>query len=112
VRVYNIEELRKPKCVDEKPVPHSGMMRLSADGRRLYVSNMVLSTYEDALQLNNDYGIWLFDVDPKRGRLVSMTRGARPWLDLMRLRKATRRGAAGAHMMLFDARVPRDPSDG
>ena len=54
-------------------VPHPNMLRLSPDNRRLYVSNSLLTTWDDDARFgpprNDDYGIWLFQVEPASGRL-------------------------------------------
>ena len=52
------------------------MLRLSRDNRRLYVSNSLLTPCDNDPDFgpprNNDYGIWLFDVDEQSGDLTSV----------------------------------------
>lgn len=58
------------------------MLRLSPDHRRLYVSNSLLTPWDDDPDFgparNDDYGIWLFDVDKRSGELTHT--GAQPWV--------------------------------
>jgi len=47
VRQYNIEEPLKPVLVSEVEIPYAQMLRLSPDRSRLYVTNSLLSTWDD-----------------------------------------------------------------
>jgi selenium-binding protein 1 len=96
-------------------VPHPKMLRLSRDNRRLYVSNSLLTPWDDDPDFgparNGDYGIWLFDVKTKSGGLAPTKAGGRPWVDFTNVRKKTTTGPAGPHMMLFDPSIPLEPGD-
>ena len=55
-------------------VPHPNMLRLSRDNKRLYVSNSLFTPWDNDPDFgpprNNDYGIWLFEVDKRSGGLT------------------------------------------
>jgi hypothetical protein len=91
------------------------MLRLSRDNRRLYVSNSLLTTWDNDADFgparNNDYGIWLFDVDEQSGDLSPLNSDGSPWVSFTNVQKKTTTGPAGPHMMLFDPSVPLDPGE-
>ena len=64
---FDISDPFKPVLNATVELPHPNMMRLSRDDRRLYVTNSLLTTWDDDTRFgparNNDYGIWRFDVD-------------------------------------------------
>jgi selenium-binding protein 1 len=115
VQQFDIVNPFRPVLKATVSVPHPNMLRLSRDDRRLYVSNSLLTTWDDDADLgparNGDYGIWLFRVDPRTGRLTSRTPEGRPWVSFANVRKKTTSGSAGPHMMLFDPSVPRGPGE-
>ena len=88
VRQYDIGDPRNPRLIDTVELPQPNMMRLSADSRRLYVTNSILSTLDGDVE----FGAWLFEVGPD-----GMTRDPRfaPRFD-----KAAG-GRAGPHDMLL-----------
>jgi hypothetical protein len=89
------------------------MLRLSRDNRRLYVSNSLLTPWDDDADFgparDDHYGIWLFDVDRRSGELTPT--GAQPWVSFTDVQKKATRGPAGPHMMLFDPSIPLDPGE-
>jgi hypothetical protein len=90
------------------------MLRLSRDSRRLYVSNSLLTPWDDDPDFgparNSDYGIWLVGVGTS-GKLTASTRGGRPWVSFSRVQKKATAGPAGPHMMLFDPSVRLEPGE-
>ncbi|WP_435105870.1 hypothetical protein [Arhodomonas sp. AD133] len=85
------------------------MMRPSHDDKRLYVTNSVLSTLDDDPEFgprNEDYGIYLLDVDTAEGGLTHATEDGSAWTDFTAVQKANGTGPAGPHMILFDPSVP------
>ncbi len=91
-------------------MPHPNMLRLSRDNRRLYVTNSLLTPWDNDADFgparNDDYGIWLFEVDEHTGSLTPSEAGGRPWVSFENVRKKTTTGPAGPHMMLFDPSIP------
>jgi methanethiol oxidase len=60
VQQYDITDPRRPRLLAEAPLPQPNMMKLSPDGRRLYVTNSLLSTLDGDVR----FGAWLFHVGP------------------------------------------------
>jgi methanethiol oxidase len=58
VQQYDITDPLSPRLVDSVDIPQPNMMRLSADGHRLYVTNSILSTLDGDVR----FGAWLFGV--------------------------------------------------
>jgi hypothetical protein len=87
------------------------MLRLSRDNRRLYVSNSLLTTWDNDPDFgpprNIDYGIWRFDVGESAG-LIPFNPDGSAWVSFTNVQKRTTTGPAGPHMMLFDPSVPMD----
>jgi selenium-binding protein 1 len=107
VKQYNIEDPLKPKLVSEVEIPYAQMLRLSPDKKRLYVSNSLLSTWDDTefpkgITRNEQYGIFLVDVDHKKG---GMTLNRDFHVDMMNVQKKNTVGPARPHMMLFDPTI-------
>ena len=115
VQQFDIADPFRPVLTATVAVPHPNMLRLSRDNRRLYVSNSLLSTWDDDANFgpsrNDHYGIWLFDVDPHGGGLTSVTADGRAWVSFENVAKKTSIGPAGPHMMLFDPSVPLVPGE-
>jgi selenium-binding protein 1 len=115
VQQFDIRDPFHPVLTATVAVPHPNMLRLSPDNRRLYVSNSLLSTWDNDDRFgparNTSYGIWLFDVDPHTGGLASRTLDGAPWVDFERVRKRATTGPAGPHMMLFDPSVRVAPGE-
>jgi methanethiol oxidase len=107
VQQWDISDRYNPVLVGQATVPHANMIRLSVDGKRLYVTNGLLSTWDDDLALggprNTNYGLWAFHVNTKQGGLTSFTGNDSPWVQFDSVQKKTSTGPAGPHMMLFDA---------
>jgi methanethiol oxidase len=114
VQQFDVSDPFAPKLHSTVPVPHPNMLRLSRDNARLYVSNSLLTTWDDDTRFgparNSDYGIWRFEVDPTTGKL-GPTGGGAPWVSFEHVRKRTTTGPAGPHMMLFDPSVPLEPGE-
>ena len=115
VQQFDITDPFKPVLKATVSVPHPNMLRLSRDNSRLYVSNSLLTSWNNDPDFgrprNNDYGIWRFVVDKRSGRLQPSTPGGRAWVSFTDVRKKTTRGPAGPHMMLFDPSIPLLPGE-
>jgi selenium-binding protein 1 len=115
VHQYDVTDPFHPVLKAKVSIPHPNMLRLSRDNRRLYVTNSLLSTWDnDPAQgppRNTNYGIWLFDVDPATGNLTSVTNGIAPWVSFDRVKKQNTTGPAGPHMMLFDPSIKLRPGE-
>jgi selenium-binding protein 1 len=108
VRQYNIENPLKPVLTGEVEIPYAQMLRLSPDKKRLYVTNSLLSTWDDTemptgVTRNKEYGIFLIDVDHENG---GMKLNPDFFVDMMKVQKKNTIGAGRPHMMLFDPSVP------
>jgi len=84
------------------------MLRLSPDKTRLYVTNSLLSTWDDTempagVTRNKEYGVFLVDVNNKDG---GMKLNPDFHVDMMQIQKKNTIGAGRPHMMLFDPSVP------
>jgi hypothetical protein len=90
------------------------MLRLSRDNSRLYVSNSLLTPWDNDANFgearNGDYGIWLFEAGDD-GILTSAMPDGAAWVGFTDVAKQTTTGAAGPHMMLFDPSVPLDEGE-
>jgi selenium-binding protein 1 len=107
VRQYNIEDPLKPVLVSQVEIPYAQMLRISPDRKRLYVTNSLLSSWDDTefpegITRNEKYGIFLVDVDHENG---GMTLNKDFHVDMMKVRKKNTVGSARPHMMLFDPRI-------
>lgn len=107
VRQYNMKDPLKPALASEVEIPYAQMLRLSPDRKRLYVSNSLLSTWDDTefpegTTRNEKYGIFLIDVDHENGGM-SLNRDFH--VDFMNVQKKNTVGPAGPHMMLFDPSI-------
>jgi selenium-binding protein 1 len=115
VQQFDVSDPFDPVLRATVSVPHPNMLRLSRDNRRLYVSNSLLTPWDDDPDFgparNDDYGIWLFDVDKRSGELTPLPADGRPWVSFANVRKKTTTGPAGPHMMLFDPSIPLAPGE-
>ncbi|HEX9185573.1 MAG TPA: selenium-binding protein SBP56-related protein [Vicinamibacteria bacterium] len=115
VQQFDVTDPLHPALTAEVSVPHPNMLRLSPDNRRLYVSNSLLSTWDNDPDFgpprNHDYGIWLFDVDARTGQLTSIKEDGTAWVSFTNVRKRTTSGPAGPHMMLFDPSIRVEPGE-
>jgi selenium-binding protein 1 len=115
VQQYDISDPFDPVLTATVSVPHPNMLRLSPDNRRLYVSNSLLTPWDDDPDLgparNDDYGIWLFDVAKRSGALTPIYADGRAWVSFENVAKKTSTGPAGPHMMLFDPSIPLEPGE-
>ena len=115
VQQFDISDPFEPKLNSTVSVPHPNMLRLSRDNRRLYITNSLISTWDDDTRFgparNDQYGLWRLDVDRKTGKLKSVTPDGSAWVSFENVRKKTTTGAAGPHMMLFDPSVKLGPGE-
>jgi selenium-binding protein 1 len=115
VQQFDISDPFAPKLNSTVTVRHPNMLRLSRDNRRLYVTNSLISTWDDDTRFgpvrNDQYGLWRLDVDRKTGKLKSVTPDGSAWVSFENVRKKTTTGAAGPHMMLFDPSVKLGPGE-
>jgi len=115
VQQFDISDPFNPVLRATVPVPHPNMLRLSRDNRRLYVSNSLLTPWDNDPNFgsprNNDYGIWLFDVDMHSSGLTPFHADGSAWVSFTHLQKKTTAGPAGPHMMLFDPSIRLLPGE-
>ena len=107
VMQYNIEKPLRPRFVSKVDIPYAQMLRLSPDKKRLYVTNSLLSTWDDTefpkgVTRNEKYGIFLIDVDHKNG---GMKLNREFHVNMMNVQKQNTVGPARSHMMLFDPTI-------
>lgn len=109
VQKFDLDDPFAPVLVDEVAVPHPNMLRLSPDDRRLYVTNQLVTTWDNDPAFggprNDRYGIWLFTVQDDE-TLTSVTGDDRPWVDMTEVRMRHTRGPAGPHQMFFGPEIP------
>jgi methanethiol oxidase len=115
VQQYDIRDPFNPVLNSTVLVPHPNMLRVSRDNRRLYVTNSLITTWDNDPDFgpprNNDYGIWRFDVDKKSGDLTPFNSDGSAWVSFTHVEKKTTTGPAGPHMMLFDPSIPLEPGE-
>jgi methanethiol oxidase len=115
VQQFDITDPFHPVLRATVSVPHPNMLRLSRDNKRLYVSNSVLTPWDNDTDFgparNNDYGIWRFDVDKECGGLTNVNSDGSAWVSFTNVQKKTTTGPAGPHMMLFDPSIPLEPGE-
>ena len=70
VQQFDISDPFHPTLQSTVSVPHPNMLRLSRDNNRLYVTNSLLTPWDNDADFgeprNSDYGIWLFEVGSAR----------------------------------------------
>jgi methanethiol oxidase len=115
VQQFDIADPFNPVLKATVDVPHPNMLRLSRDNRRLYVTNSLLTPWDNDADFgparNDDYGIWLFSVDTKSGGLTPIKADGSAWVSFTNVKKKTTTGPAGPHMMLFDPSIPLVPGE-
>jgi len=115
VQQFDISDPFNPILNSTVSVPHPNMLRLSRDNRRLYVSNSLLTTWDNDPDFgpprNDDYGIWLFDVHGGTGELKPFNPAGDAWVSFTNVEKRTTTGPAGPHMMLFDPSIRLSPGE-
>ncbi|MGH3070666.1 MAG: selenium-binding protein SBP56-related protein [Gaiellaceae bacterium] len=115
VQQFDISDPFNPVLNSTVSVPHPNMLRLSRDNSRLFVTNSLLTTWDDDTDFgparNDEYGLWRFDVDPANGELTSFTPDGSSWVSFESVQKKTTTGPAGPHMMLFDPSVQLEPGE-
>jgi selenium-binding protein 1 len=114
VQQFDIADPFHPVLEAAVTVPHPNMLRLSRDNRRLYVTNSLLTPWDNDPDFgparNDRYGTWLFRVG-SAGGLTPSTPGGAPWVSFTNVRKKTTTGPAGPHLILFDPSVPPAPGE-
>lgn len=109
VQQFDVTDPFNPALRGSVEVPHPNMLRLSKDNKRLYVTNSLLTTWDNDPDFgpprNTRYGIWLFNVNRQTGGLTPTTEGGKPWVSFGNVKKKNSTGAAGPHMMLFDPSI-------
>ncbi len=115
VQQFDIKDPFKPALKATVSVPHPNMLRVSRDNRRLYVSNSLLTPWDNdpafGAARNNDYGIWGFNVNKQSGRLTPFKPGGAAWVSFTNVKKKTTTGPAGPHLMLFDPSIRSVPGE-
>ena len=115
VQQFDISDPFAPELNSTVSLPHPNMLRLSRDDARLYVTNSLLSTWDDDPDFgparNDEYGLWRYDVDPETGELTSFTPDGSAWVSFQSVEKKTSTGPAGPHMMLFDPSIRLEPGE-
>jgi selenium-binding protein 1 len=115
VQQFDIADPFAPVLTATVPVPHPNMLRLSRDDKRLYVTNSLLTPWDNDPDFgpprNDDYGIWRFDVDTQAGGLEPFKADGSAWVSFTNVAKKTTTGPAGPHMMLFDPSIPLVPGE-
>lgn len=115
VQQFDIRDPYHPVLTASVAVPHPNMLRLSPDNQRLYVSNSLLTPWDNDPDFgpprNAQYGIWLFDVDAKAGGLAPRHVDGSAWVSFVDVQKKLTRGPAGPHMMLFDPSIRLAPGE-
>jgi selenium-binding protein 1 len=115
VQQFSIADPFAPVLTATVEVPHPNMLRVSRDNRRLYVTNSLLTPWDNDPDFgparNDEYGIWRFDVDPQTGALKPFHADGSAWVSFENVRKKNTTGPAGPHMMLFDPSIPLVPGE-
>jgi selenium-binding protein 1 len=115
VQQFDIRNPFRPVLKSTVSVPHPNMLRLSRDNRRLYVTNSLLTPWDNDADFgparNDEYGIWLCDVDARSGRLKPFRRDGSAWVSFENVRKKTTTGPAGPHLIHFDPSIPPIPGE-
>jgi len=115
VQQFDITDPFNPVLKASVAVPHPNMLRLSRDNRRLYVSNSLLTPWDNDPDFgpprNSDYGIWGFNVEQHSGRLTPFNSDGGAWVRFTNVEKKTTIGPAGPHMMLFDPSIRLVPGE-
>jgi len=115
VQQFDITDPFHPVLKTTVSLPHPNMLRLSRDNKRLYVSNSLLTPWDNDPAFgpprNNDYGIWLFEVDEHSGSLTPFNPDGSAWVSFTNVQKKSTAGPAGPHMMLFDPSVRLEPGE-
>jgi methanethiol oxidase len=115
VQQFDVSDPFEPVLISTVSLPHPNMLRLSRDNSRLYVTNSLLTPWDDDTRFgparNSEYGLWRFDVDAATGKLTSFTPDGSAWVSFENVRKKSTTGPAGAHMMLFDPSIRLEPGE-
>jgi selenium-binding protein 1 len=113
VQQFDITDPFNPVLKTAVTGPHPNMLRLSRDNRRLYVTNSLLTPWDNDPDFgrarNDEYGIWLFRVD-KAGRLTP-SKPDGTLVSFTNVRKRNTTGPAEPHLILFDPSIPPAPGE-
>ncbi|HJR93911.1 MAG TPA: selenium-binding protein SBP56-related protein [Gaiellaceae bacterium] len=114
VQQFDITNPFRPVRKASVAVPHPNMLRLSRDNKRLYVTNSLLTPWDNDPDLggprNDKYGIWLFKARASGG-LTPFKADRSAWVSFTNVRKKTTTGPAGPHLVLFDPSIPSAPGE-
>lgn len=115
VQQFDISDPFRPVLKATVSVPHPNMLRLSRDNKRLYVSNSLLTPWDNDANFgpprNDRYGIWLFHVNGEGGGLTPFNPDGSAWVAFTNVQKKYTAGPAGPHMMLFDPSIRLEPGE-
>ncbi len=115
VQQFDISDPFHPVLKATVAVPHPNMLRLSPDNKRLYVSNSLLTPWDNDARFgpprNDQYGVWLFEVNRRAGGLTPHKPDGSAWVSFTDIQKKYTAGPAGPHMMLFDPSVRLAPGE-
>ncbi|HWU90865.1 MAG TPA: selenium-binding protein SBP56-related protein [Kofleriaceae bacterium] len=104
----NIQNRLNPVITATINIPHAQMMRLSQDDKRLYVTNSLLSSWDDdtdaAGPRNATYGLYLINTDPSNGSMALASNG-NPMVDFTSIQKKFAKGRMRPHQIFFDPDV-------
>jgi len=102
----NITNRLNPVITATVNVPYAQMMRLSQDDNRLYVTNSLLSSWDDDTDLggprNVSYGLYMIQTDHANG---GMTLVGNPLVDFRNVQKKNGTGRMRPHQVFFDPAV-------
>jgi len=114
VQRFDVSDPFHPVLKATVSVPHPNMLRLSRDNQRLYVSNSLLTSWDNdpdfGAPRNDKYGIWLFDAN-QSGGLTPLKADGSAWVSFTNVKKKNTTGPAGPHFMLFDPSIPLVPGE-
>ncbi len=110
VMQYDITDPFHPVFIDQVEIPYAQMMRLSPDNKRLYVTNSLISTWDDTefpfgVTRNTGYGIYMINVDHERG---GMSVDDEFFVDLDQVQKKHTVGPARPHQVFFDPGIAHE----
>jgi methanethiol oxidase len=104
----NITNRLHPVITATLNVPYAQMLRLSQDDSRLYVTNSLLSTWDDDTDIggprNVNYGLFMINTDNTHGGMAFASNG-NPLVDFRNVQKKNGVGRMRPHQVHFDPAV-------
>ena len=104
----NIQNRLNPVITATVDVPYAQMMRLSQDDSRLYVTNSLLSSWDDDTDLgparNVNYGIYMIQTNHTYGGMT-LTASNNPLVSFTNIQKKNGWGRMRPHQIFFDPAV-------